>query len=98
MAKAEASRAKKDNFLVNYFKETRAELRKVHWPSQQEARTLTLVVMGVSVAMAFLLGVLDFVFDRLLNGIVNVSLLAIGLSVLIVVGMFGVGIIVTREE
>jgi preprotein translocase SecE subunit len=98
MAKAEASRVKKDNFLVNYFKETRAELRKVRWPSQQEARTLTLVVMGVTVAMAFLLGVLDFVFDRLLNGIVNLSLLAIGLSVLIVVGMFGVGIIVTREE
>ena len=98
MAKAEASRAKKDNFLVNYFKETRAELRKVHWPSQQEARTLTLVVVGATVAMAFLLGVLDFVFDRLLGGIVNLNLLAIGLSVLIVVGMFGVGIIVTRGE
>jgi preprotein translocase subunit SecE len=98
MAKAEAGRAKKDNFLVSYFKETRAELRKVHWPSQQEARTLTLVVMAVTVAMALVLGVLDKVFDRLLNGIVNLNLLAIGLSALIVVGMFGLGIIITREE
>lgn len=98
MAKAEASRAKKGNFATNYFKETRAELRKVHWPSQQEARTLTLVVMGVTVAMAFMLGMLDFVFDRLLNGIVNLSFLAIGLSVLMIVGLFGLGIIITRER
>jgi preprotein translocase subunit SecE len=98
MAKAEASRVKKDNFLVNYFKETRAELRKVHWPSQLEARTLTLVVVGVTVAMALLLGLLDFSFDRLLNGIVNRSLLAIGLSVLIVVFMFVVARVITREE
>lgn len=98
MTKAEARRAKKGNFLFSYFKETRAELRKVHWPSRQEARTLTLVVLGVTVAMAALLGVLDFVFDRLLNGIVNINPLAIVVSVLFVVGMFGAGIILTRKE
>jgi len=98
MAKTEARRAKKDNFIITYLKETRAELRKVHWPSQQEARTLTLVVMGVTVAMAVLLGVLDFVFDRLLNGIVNLNVVAIVLSLLIVVGMFGAGFLITREE
>ena len=48
MAKTEARRAKKDNFLITYLKETRAELRKVHWPTQQEARTLTLVVLAVT--------------------------------------------------
>jgi len=98
MAKAEARRTKKSNFLINYFKETRAELRKVHWPSQQEARTLTLVVMGVTVAMAFFLGFLDFMFARLLNGIVNLNVFAIVISVLMVVGLFGVGYIITREE
>jgi preprotein translocase subunit SecE len=98
MAKAETSRVKRGNFLTNYFKETRAELRKVNWPSQQEARILTLVVLAVTVAMAFLLGFLDFVFDRLLNGIVNLNLLAIVLSVLIVTGMFVAGFVVTREE
>jgi preprotein translocase subunit SecE len=97
MAKTEVRRAKKDNFIIAYLKETRAELRKVHWPTQQEARTLTLVVMGVTVSMAALLGFLDFVFDRLLNGIVNLNPLAIILSAVIVVGMFGVGFIITRE-
>jgi len=98
MAKVETHRVKKDNFMINYFKETRAELRKVHWPSQQEARTLTFVVLAVTIAMAFLLGFLDFVFARLLNGIVNLNILAIVISVLMVAGLFGLGYIVTREE
>jgi preprotein translocase subunit SecE len=98
MAKTEARRAKKDNFLIAYFKETRAELRKVHWPSRLEARTLTIVVVGVTVAMAALLGLFDFVFDRLLNGIVNLNPIAIIVSVLIVGGIFGAGYIVTRED
>jgi preprotein translocase subunit SecE len=98
MAKAEAGRAKRGNFLTNYFKETRAELRKVNWPSQQEARTLTLVVLSVTIAMAFLLGFLDLMFERLLNGIVNLNWLAVALSALIVIGMFVAGYFVTREE
>jgi preprotein translocase subunit SecE len=98
MAKTEARRAKKDNFLVTYFKETRAELRKVHWPSRLEARTLTIVVVSVTVAMAALLGMFDFVFDRLLNGIVNLNPIAIVLSVLIVGGILGGGYFITREE
>jgi len=97
MAKTETRRVKKDNFIIAYLKETRAELRKVHWPTQQEARTLTLVVMGVTVSMAALLGFLDFIFDRLLNGIVNLNPLAIILSAVMLVGVFGAGYIITRE-
>jgi preprotein translocase subunit SecE len=97
MAKAE-TRVKKENFLVRYFKETRSELRKVNWPTRQEARTLTLVVLIVTVAMAVLLGVLDFVFNRLLNGIINLNPIAIVITVLIVAGMFGAGILLARGE
>ena len=89
MAKSEARRVKKENFIFAYFKETRAELRKVHWPSQQEARTLTAVVLAVTVSMAALLGFLDFIFDRLLNGIVDLNPVAIVLSVLMVVDIQG---------
>lgn len=97
MAKAEVSRAKKGNFITNYLRETRAELRKVHWPSQDEARTLTLVVVAVTVAMAFLLGFTDFVFDRLLTGIVNLNPLSIVITVVLVAALFGVGFVITRE-
>lgn len=49
---------KQDNRLVRYFKETRAELRKVHWPSRQEARNLTIIVLAVTVAMTVFLGLI----------------------------------------
>ena len=60
-----------DNALVRYLKETRAELRKVNWPSRQEATNLTAIVLGVTVAMALFLGVIDFVFQTLIRLIVG---------------------------
>ena len=59
MAKAVA---KKDNFIIKYFKETRAELRKVNWPSRQEALNLTLIVVAFTIFMAALLGIIDYIF------------------------------------
>jgi len=56
--------AKKDNFIIKYFKETRAELRKVNWPSRQEALNLTLIVVAFTVFMAALLGIIDYIFAR----------------------------------
>jgi preprotein translocase subunit SecE len=53
---------KKDNFIVRYFKETRAELRKVTWPTRQGALNLTLIVVGFTVLMAALLGIIDYIF------------------------------------
>jgi preprotein translocase subunit SecE len=60
---------KQDNRLVRYFKETRAELRKVHWPTRKEARNLTLIVLATTIAMTILLGVLDFVFSWFSEGV-----------------------------
>jgi preprotein translocase subunit SecE len=53
---------KKDNFIVRYFKETRAELKKVSWPSRQEALNLTLIVVAFTIFMAALLGIIDYIF------------------------------------
>ncbi len=50
--------AKQENRVVRYFKETRAELRKVHWPTRQEARNLTIIVLAFTTFMTILLGVL----------------------------------------
>jgi preprotein translocase subunit SecE len=54
--------AKKDNFIVKYFKETRVELRKVAWPTRQEALNLALIVVAFTVFMAALLGLIDYIF------------------------------------
>jgi preprotein translocase subunit SecE len=53
---------KKDNVIVRYIKETRSELRKVSWPTRQEALNLTLIVVGFTILMAALLGAIDYIF------------------------------------
>lgn len=53
---------KKENPIVKYFKETRAELRKVSWPTRQEALNLTLIVVAFTIFMAALLGIIDYIF------------------------------------
>jgi preprotein translocase subunit SecE len=57
--------AKKENVVIKYLKETRAELKKVNWPSRQEATNLTLIVIAATAFMAVLLGTIDTIFDRL---------------------------------
>ncbi len=68
MAKASV---KKDNFLVRYLKETRAELKKVSWPTRQEALNLTAIVVGFTIFMAALLGLIDYIFAWALGLIIR---------------------------
>jgi len=50
-----------------YLRETRAELRKVTWPTRDEAVKLTIVVLVTILVMAILLGVLDLIFAKVLD-------------------------------
>jgi preprotein translocase subunit SecE len=45
--------------------ETIGELRKVAWPDSQTTRNLTLVVIGISVAIGVLLGLTDSLLTAL---------------------------------
>jgi preprotein translocase SecE subunit len=45
--------------------ETVGELRKVTWPDSQTTRNLTLVVIGISAAIGFLLGLTDSLLTAL---------------------------------
>ncbi|NMB55951.1 MAG: preprotein translocase subunit SecE [Leptolinea sp.] len=47
------------------------ELRKVTWPTRQEAWRLTKIVVLVMIAMSTLLGILDFVFSSLIKLILS---------------------------
>lgn len=60
-----AQRGKQKNAIVRFYRETMAELRKVTWPTRQEAINLTRVVVLVIVAVGLFLGVLDLLFARL---------------------------------
>ena len=55
------------NKIITFLKEVRLEMKKVNWPTRQETIRKTLVVIGISVAVAAFLGTLDFAFTTLLN-------------------------------
>lgn len=46
-----------------------AELRKVVWPSRQETRNLTTVVVVIAVAVGAMLGGVDWVFNRVMENV-----------------------------
>lgn len=55
----------KENRVVRYFKEVRAELSKVVWPSRRNALNLTAIVLAVTASMSILMGLLDWLFAKL---------------------------------
>ena len=57
---ATVAKKKKENRIIRYFKQTRAELKKVTWPTREEAIRLTGIVLAVTVVMAVFLGLLDY--------------------------------------
>jgi preprotein translocase subunit SecE len=61
-----AEKEKKPNFIARWWRETIGELRRVTWPTPPQAWRLTKVVMAVVFVMSALLGLLDFVFTRLI--------------------------------
>lgn len=74
MAKTKSATKKsgdQSNAIVRYFRETRGELRKVTWPTRQESQRLTAIVLGVTAVMAIFLGLLDFIFSRSIQTLVE---------------------------
>ncbi len=66
MAKARTA-AKDSNPITRYVRDVRAELRKVTWPTREQAVNLTIVVTAVTVALSLFLGSFDFIFSRLVE-------------------------------
>ncbi len=49
------------------FSEVLSELKKVVWPSREETRHLTIIVLLISIAVGLLLGFLDLGFAELFD-------------------------------
>jgi preprotein translocase subunit SecE len=54
-----ASRTKKGKWVLDFFRDSRAELRKVVWPTREETLQTTLVVAAMVVILALLLWGMD---------------------------------------
>jgi preprotein translocase subunit SecE len=53
--------------LTNYIRESRVELKKVVWPSRKQTKNHTLLVIGISIAVALFLGAVDFILNQILE-------------------------------
>ncbi len=55
--------------MLKYFKETKQELKHVNWPNQRQTITYTVLVILISLGVAYYLGFLDIVFIKLLGSV-----------------------------
>ncbi len=58
---------KKPNKIVKWWNETVGELRKVVWPTKEEAWRMTKIVLVVVLGTAVFLGAIDFAFSKLIG-------------------------------
>lgn len=56
--------------MPTYFKEVRSEMKHVSWPSRRLTLMYTGVVIGVSLAVAVYLGLLDYIFTAAIQHLV----------------------------
>lgn len=53
--------------VINYLKDVRGEMRHVSWPTTKQTGYFTALVIALSIAVAYYLGLFDFVFTTLLD-------------------------------
>jgi len=58
--------------IQRFWRETIGELRKVTWPTPDEAWKMTRLVLVVMALMSMILGALDFVFAQLITLLVAI--------------------------
>lgn len=58
---------------VAFLQESRAELRKVTWPTREEAMNLTVAVIGMTVGLAAFLGLIDAILDFIVKPLIGGS-------------------------
>jgi len=74
--------------LRDYIVGVRDELRKVNWPTREELRRLTTIVLVVTIIFAIVLGILSFIFTRLFITGLDQPLVFVGFFLLVGIGVF----------
>ena len=54
-----------------YLKHVREEFTHIVWPSNRTALAHTLVVIGIAIGIAILVGLLDYVFGTAVKGLIG---------------------------
>jgi preprotein translocase subunit SecE len=72
--------------IVRYFKETRAEIGRVTWPTREQGIRLTLIVLAVTTALAAVLALVDYLFAWVMSRVLAYDVIVIAVVLLILVG------------
>ena len=56
--------SKRSGFSLQFFRDIIAELKRVTWPSREQATRLTVLVIIISISVGIILGVFDMMFSR----------------------------------
>lgn len=68
---AKVQTVKEPNAIVRFYRETVGELKKVVWPTREEALRLTGIVLIVITVMAIVLGTFDYLFSQLFRFLIS---------------------------
>jgi preprotein translocase subunit SecE len=74
--------------LVEYFAGVRSELQKVVWPTREETRRLTTIVLIVTIAASITLGIISLIFNALIAAGLNAPTIVFGGLFLIALVVF----------
>ncbi len=53
--------------IANLFKDASSEIKKITWPTRKETIKFTLIVIGMAVLVALILGIFDLIFVKLME-------------------------------
>ena len=56
--------------LVQYIKDSKNEIKKVTWPNKKEVKQHTMLVIGISLATAAFLGIVDYILTQIVGKII----------------------------
>ncbi len=82
-----SSEKRSNNALAQQFYAIRSEVRKVTWPTREEARQLTIAVSVGTVVIAIFLFLVDILFEGVVAGIVGANI------VWIIIGVVAIGLV-----
>lgn len=67
MTRESSEGVRSENSISRYFRETRAELAKVSWPTREEGMRLTGIVIVVTILSAGVIFAIDSIFGTLVG-------------------------------
>jgi len=57
--------------LIEFFEESKVEIKKVVWPTRKETVTTCVAVLVVSLVIALYLGIIDFTLSKIVETILS---------------------------